>query len=378
MNAPLHFKPQAKPHYQFFNGGEAAAAPAGKKTRVSFVLAGVEGMSEGARTQFGRVGDMLTLDLAPSDVHDPAELPTFLAGYKVEGLVADIVSPIIPTDAFSDKYRSFTDDNAFLSIDVKTGLQSKVPEVDPETKLDTFTVIERAVGSFIPDRLSSQARYNVRAAAMKRCSRALMLDREIDVSTLLLATASWASSSFYVTLGATTKWNGGSSSDPIADLHARIEASAQKVTAILFNRKVSNVFTRHAAVRDHLKSMLGSRGAEELLDQGESESYKLPGLPRIYVTDCKHKTVKGGALSYTWGDDVLLVTTPPGVPTDGEEIATCYTWRQNGPSGVGFITREFRIEERGSLGGTFVVAAMAEQAVMPGSNCGGLIKSVIQ
>lgn len=369
MNAPLaHFgqPPQPKLHY-FDNVPHVPLA--GGRGKWSFILA--------ENSAFGRAGQLVSLDLAPADVHDPTELPTYLAGYQVEGLVADLASPPIPTDASTDKYRSFTQDNAFLAIDVKTGIQAKVPEVDPETSLSQFTVIERACGSFIPDRVSAQSSYDVRRAAMERCKRALALDREIDVSTLLTTVANWNAAN-RITLGASAAWNNGSAADPIKDLHDRLEASLQKVSRILMPRHVSNAFTRHPAVRDHLQSMIGSRGADELLDQQESDSYKLPGIPRIFVTDCKHTTTPGAAPSWTWGNDVVLVTIPPGVPTNGEAISTSYSWRLNGPAGVGFVTREFRVEDRGSLGGIFVVAAMAEVAVMPGPNCGGLIKSAWQ
>jgi hypothetical protein len=67
-----------------------------------------------------------------------------------------------------------------------------------------------------------------------------------------------------------------------------------------------------------------------------------------------------------------MVTTPPGVPVDGEEIATTHTFRRRGASSVGFETREFRVEGRGN-GGTMVVANMADIAVVTGNNCGGLI-----
>jgi hypothetical protein len=367
MNARSRFfnQGQQPPPLHFFESQPGA----GGRQEHSFILA--------ENSQFGRAGQLVQLALSPADVHDPTELSTYLAGYKVEGLLADEVSPAILTDMSTDKYRTFTEDNAFLAVDVKTGIEAKVPEIDPESRLAQYTVIERAIGSFVPDRVASQASYDVRKAAMKRCSRALMLDREIDVMSLLTTAGNWNAGNV-VTLGASAAWNGGASSDPYKDLQDRCEASLQRVTKILMARHVSNAFTRHTEVREHLKQFIGDTGARDLLDPQDSETYKLPGLPVICVSDAKHTITKGVAPSWTWGNDVVLVTEPGGTPSDGEEIRTSETWRLKGPSGNGFVTREFRVDDRGALGGIFIVAALAEVAKMPGPNCGGLIKAAYQ
>ena len=84
------------------------------------------------------------------------------------------------------------------------------------------------------------------------------------------------------------------------------------------------------------------------------------------------------ALDYVLGDFIVCLCAPPGVPTDGEEVATTYTMRRRGLAGVGYETREFRIENRGPKGGTMVVAAVADIALMTGGNCGGLIIDAYQ
>ena len=74
----------------------------------------------------------------------------------------------------------------------------------------------------------------------------------------------------------------------------------------------------------------------------------------------------------------MLTTPPGGIPLDGEEIATTYTFRRRGVAGVGFETREFRVENRGPKGGVMVVASMADIAIMTGDNVGGRIADVLQ
>ena len=81
-----------------------------------------------------------------------------------------------------------------------------------------------------------------------------------------------------------------------------------------------------------------------------------------------------GVLGAILGSSFVVAThSPPGIPEDGEEIATTYSFRRRGPSGVGFETREFFIENRGPLGGTMVVTSMADIAKMTSTIVGGLI-----
>ncbi len=346
-----------------------------KTEKVSFLLAD-------RNSKYGRYGSRITLDLTPDDVHDPTELPTYLAGYTPFAFRADEASQVILTDHDKDKYRTFDSDNAFEPVDVKTSIEGKVNEIDPRSTLASYSVVERAIGSFIPDQVIQNATnaYRPRQSAMKRCQWAVMLDREIDVWALLTATANWAADN-HTTLGASTKWNGGTASDPIKDIQTRMEASAQEITDVWMSQRTANAFLRHSSVRDHMRQFIGDNAASATLSQVNStggqrrRDFQIPGFPDFRVSAAKKKNPATGALEYIIGDDVVMVSRPGGVPTDGEEIATSYTFRRRGGAGVGFETREFRLEERGSKGGTMIVVNMADIAVMTGSNVGVLIKS---
>lgn len=325
----------------------------------------------------GKAGQVVHLELRPSDVHDPTELSTYLAGYKPFGLRADEASPVIIVDNQSDKYRNFNEDDAFAPVYVKASTSGAIPEVDPSTTLNTYQTVTRVLGSFILKETEGQGSkaYNVRMAAARRVKRAMMLDREVDVWALLGTSTNFASAQ-RLALTATQNWNGGSDSDPIRDIHAAVEASAQPVTGIFLNTKAANAFLRHDKVRDFMRQWFGDASPGEIQKQAGQGSYdfSLPGLPPIHVVPGKYKP--STTLDYMLGSVAVLVTAPAGVPTDGEEIATNYTFRWKGLSGAGFDTREFEVQGRGAYGGTMVVAASSDIAVMIASNAGGIITGV--
>jgi len=341
----------------------------------------------------GKAGQVVTLALTPADVHDPTELATYLAGYSPPEFRADEASPVILVDKEQDKFRTFAKDDAFRRVDVKAGGQGPVPEVDPSSSLSTFNVVYRTAGSFIPKQTEMQANanYQARFRASRRCSRALLLDREIDAWTPLVTSGSWTAGNV-VTLGAGFQWGGltaaaaGVNSDPIFDIQNMIINSAQYIDSIWFNQKTAFAFLRHANVRNHMRQALGDGAVENAVMQvkeaarpGAKVDFSLPGFPPFRVVASKVKNESTGALDFIVPDGAVVgVTRPAGVPGDGEEIATSYTFRFKGPSGVGFETREYFVDGRGPYGGTMVVATMGDIFKMTGTDCGGLILAALQ
>lgn len=337
----------------------------------------------------GRAGQHVMLALTPDDVHDPTEIPTYLAGYKNAEYMADEASPPIMRATDKDKYRTFDEDDAFLRVNVKGSIQGAIPEVDPKSQLHDYAVVDRFVGSFVSDITQQNATaYNARQAAGRRCARALSMDREFDVfgtGGLLSTPANWHAS-VKTTFDATTKWNGGASADPIKDLQARFRATLAPVTDGWLNLEVAQEFFNNATVRDYLKMHLGDSPAKEMLSSFNSAGdsglfeFRLPGFFGVtfHVLSAKAKENSADTPTYILGNHVILTRRPKGVPSDGEEIATTYTFRRSGNAGTGFETRQFRVEGRGPRGGVMIVVAQADTAEMTGSKIGGFLESVVQ
>ena len=327
----------------------------------------------------GKAGQRVELSLTETDVHAPEEMATYLAGWSIPGgFRADEASPPILVDTDENKYRQFDSDDAFRAVQVKGSPQGAIPEIDPLTSLSSYKVVDRFIGSFVPKvtELNAVKLFQPRAAAARRCKRALLLDRELDVWNLLTNSASWASANVNA-LSAAQKWNGGASSDPMADVQGLLENSAQLVTDLWMSYKAANAFLRHANIRDQMRQMIGDSVASSQLQnlnlaiqKDARYDFQIPGLPPIHVVGAKVKNTLG-VLGPVLNDSYCV-----GVPTDGEEIATTYTFRRKSLSGVGFEAREVELGWRSVLGGTLLICSMADVAVMTANNVGGLITGV--
>lgn len=357
---------------------------------ITFRLTGTNPIGRHGQTvtlDNGRVyldGKRIELSLQPTDVHLPEELPTYLAGYKPFGFRADEASKVIMVQKDEDYHRDFSSQNAFRRVDVKATHEGNIPEVDPLSSLTKYKVVDRLLGAFVPQVTEDNAGglYKPRQAAMKRVGNAVSLDREIDVWDLLTDSTKWATDNV-TTLGAAFKWNGGATSDPLKDLEDAVVASAQPVTDIWMNQLLGFVFLRHPSVRDQFRQMLGDGAPAAMIQQVQNAGrqnvdFAIPGLPPIHIAAAKVLNESTNKLDFVLGPHCVLLTSPPGVPTDGEEIATTYTFRRRGNVGVGYETREFRVEGRGAKGGTMVVVNQADIAQMTGNNCGGLILNAWQ
>jgi hypothetical protein len=332
----------------------------------------------------GKAGQSIKLALSPSDVSISEEIDTYMGGFAPFEFRADEASPPILVDKDTDQFRNFGSNNAFRRVDVETSRQAKVNEVDPTSTLSSYTVKERALGSFVPRATEDNAAplYQPRLAAARRIRWALDLDREFRVWAALTLTTNWPAAN-QETLGAGFQWNEGASSNPIKDLQARIEASAQAVTDIFMNPQVAHAFLRNEKVRDHMRQMLGDGAPVPGVAAGAGAAarvdFVIPGLPPIRVVPGKVLNESTSVLDFLLTDTVVLVGKPPtSVPTSGMDIMTHGTWRRRGTSGTGFQSREFFVDERGLEGGTMLVAGHAEDPVFIANTVGGIIVNIIQ
>lgn len=315
------------------------------------------------------------LQLRPSDVYEPEELSTYLAAYRPASMRADEASPVVLVEKEEGIYRTLSSDDAFQLVDVEADADANVPEVDLRSMTANYSTVDRMLGMFLPQRVLQQATFDVMAAGLTRLREALDHHREITVWTQLTTTGSWNADNVFA-LGATANWNGGSSSDPLADLHLAIEASKMPPTAIWMNQRVANAFMRHDRVRDHVRSMVGDNALGQAvgsINSEETTDFELPGLPKIRVSKRKYKN-SAGDIVYAMPDKVVL--TRSSASKDGSDISTSTTFRYEGQSRTGFDARAFEDPGRGGRGGQMLVAIVSDVAVMTANDVGGLISGV--
>lgn len=323
------------------------------------------------------------LALLPDDVHVPEEIPTFLATRRLPAFRADDVAPVVPVEHRNFKLRSESARDAFVEVNPEGSIQGSIPQVDPTTDVNDYKTVEQYVGSYIPKATEDEetlGRWKVRQAAAIKCQRILSIWRERKVWNTLTTAANW-DSSVVTTIGAGSEWNDFDNSDPIADIQAAMEDSGIPPTDIWMNQAVAMYFLRHPVVKEHIRLFLGDgafgRDITTVSNRGKIDAmvdFAIPGLPTIHVVQAKSLE---NASSTSWrtalGNHVVLTASNP-----GEDLATIKTFRVRGPAGVGYATREWRVEDRGPEGGTMMVVHVSDLPVIIANDAGALLRNVVQ
>lgn len=326
-------------------------------------------------------GVLVTMDLAQGDVHIDSPMPNYAAGYQLAAGVADLACPVFTTDKASNRFYTWDKENAFKRVlPIGDTAGGAVNEVNPTLSNDTYATVPYALAAFVSTEVVATADAPLRPqqAAVKRIMNALYLEREIRVATLLQNPASW-DASVVQNIAAANKWNGGASSDPIADLHVAIERSWMPVTGIVMSEVAEHAFARNPAVQKYI----GYKDSAKPIPTLEAFSAMLR-LPPMYSAKMKYQAT-GSSLSYVWGNHVVLLHQPAeNPPTSQEEIATAYTMRWDGggsPDGsmtAGWQVRQFFDPKRGPRGGTVVVVTHNDAEKMTSKFVGGLLTNAIQ
>ncbi len=326
-------------------------------------------------------GNTIAMDLGNSDVHQAAATPGYAAGYRNEAPMADMFAPPLLRTKPSDKFYTFAKEDAFQRATPIVGATSaQVAEISPRLANATFNTIEYALGGFVGTQLeaAADAALRIRQATVTRVLNALMIEREIRVAALANTAANW-DTTVVATLAAAAKWNGGVSSDPIADIHARAEASWGDPTGIMISEKVFHAMQRNGGVQ---KYFAYKNSASPLPASGDMSS--LLNIPQIFVAKMKYINA-AGVLDYIWGNDVVLFRMPAQMPpTTQDDVASAVTFRwdagtvADGTASNGMLVREYFVQDRGSMGGNKVVLIHHDAEVTTSKFVGGVIKAAWQ
>ena len=109
------------------------------------------------------------------------------------------------------------------------------------------------------------------------------------------------------------------------------------------------------------------------------QRFTIPGLPPFVVAPAKKLNVSTGSLDFVWGNDVILLSTPPSAAgVDENTIASHLTFRTKGRSGTGWTTNEYMPFGRGLEGGTMLEMGHKEGIYFVCNRAGGFIQNAVQ
>lgn len=328
-----------------------------------------------------RAGEKITMAVAPSDVRTTEELDTYLGGYSNPEFCADLVSKVVLVDKSEGITRDLSKENTYEVVETAIGALGHINQVDIGSSTGSYKTQDQGLASYVRWDTENEATFDVRATTAKMLLEKVLLGREVRTWSKLTTLGNWNAAN-RTSLGAQTYWDTGASKDPLANLRTRIVASLARVTDIFMNPEVAGWFLQDAKVIAYMRQMLGDGApnpdtAAAAAASQAMQTFAIPGFPKFTIVPGKRTNATTGAMEYILGDDVVLASVPPGVPRDGSQMATSYSFRVKGPSGTGIVNNEYIPQDKGLYKGIMLETGFSEDIKMASTTAGGLIKDVL-
>ncbi len=270
-------------------------------------------------TQGGR---LVTMDLGPADVHYDRPLAIYATGFALQQqfLIADKVMPCVFVEKPSDLYYKWDKDDAFQEVKATVSTAaSNIHEVSPRQSTIPFATLQYAVRTFLPTETEAAGDPALKLAMryLQLPMEKLLLSRELRVKRKVTDAAKYAAA-YKETLGAAFKWNGGANSDPIKNIHDRMDAALRPITHIAMSQRTYNAFVRNPAVQKFVasKTMIAPKPSVENAPQFAA----LLELPEFVIGREKYKAT-ATTYDFIWGNDVVLYHLPKVMPPMGQAIS---------------------------------------------------------
>lgn len=350
-----------------------------------------------------RDGRLVKMDLGIADVHVNTITPNYAAGYvNADGYADKVAAPVVMPKS-SNKFPTWDATNVMQEADdMLAAVRGQVNEVTMSLSKTDYNCTPYGLMTFLPPELQANAdgALNVKLALMSTLMGKHVIGRERRVVNLATDLTKWAASQ-KIAMTAATKWNGGVSSDPLANIDQLTENSLQPVTSMLMNKRVFNTFRRNAQVQKFIQFKSGVEALPS--EQTINRTQALMNLPsNIYVSQMKVITALSPlAFDYIWPDVAILFREVVGAPTSQNDVSTFKTFRWVGSEGApkdtitmasdgammlnGWVVREFYDPKASVRGGTATVVGVndAECLTAVTNNgttavVGGILSGLIQ
>jgi len=299
-------------------------------------------------------------------VVDPA-LGNVSIKYGNDQFIADDVAPMMKVAKQTGKYYIY--DKSNLRVD-KSARAPGAPAAEVDAGFDprgVFSADDHAFKIFIDDRVAEQAdaALNPLVDETENLTEKLLLDREIDLATMLTDTAQVTQN---VTLATTSQWSDYLNSDPIGDIRTGRttvhQNSFKKVNTLVLGKPAFDILCDHPQIIERVKySQLGVV-TEELLA-------RLFNVDKVLVGEAGYNSAKEGqtaVLGYVWGKNAILAYVSPQVRLKMLTFAATITYQQR-------IVKRWREEDRE---GTYIrVGNDNYQHVLIAVTCGYLVKNAV-
>lgn len=275
-----------------------------------------------------------------NNVHIDVVLSRISLGYPNNGMIGDVVAPVVTVRKQSDLFHVFGRESWYPEDDLR-GPGTMTPEV-PGLELSTtpYFCTEKALKIAVTpeERENADSPLSPDRDGTEFITEKLNLAREQRVQTAVQTAANYATG-YKVTLSGTDQWNDYANSDPIGD----IKTAIRKIHSGLFMEPNLGIFPYEvmSQLEDHTDFIERIKYSQPGVLTADIIATVM-GLSRIVVPGLGYNTATNPgatfAAGYLWGKHVSLHWVPPSAgrktPAFMYEFVWAYTGRGAGAQRV--------------------------------------------
>jgi len=283
-------------------------------------------------------------DLIERDFHLDSFLTNFLVGYRPRNFIGDQIFPVIPVNTRTNVFAKIDKGNWFRQAATLRQVGTKPNEVSYTVSSDTYSVINYALSTIVPDETKDNADqpFAPEQQAAAFLADQLMLDFEIRVQAAIIGGVGSSSART-----GTNAWSDFANSDPLTDMEVGREAvrysTGYTPNTALTTDKAWLKIRRHPDIVRAIYPGAGVGGTADL-----QQFATLIGVDRVLVGRTIRNTGNEGqadAFSDVWSTHLhlLYVEATPGLMTP--TFGASFRWTgpnigANGPTNFG-IERKY-------------------------------------
>lgn len=303
-------------------------------------------------------------------IHIDRPLTNISIAYKSEGLISDLLFPVVPVKNESDTYFVFDKAHALRNPQTLRANGAEANEDQMVLSTATYRLEEHALKEIITnrDRDNQDPGVNLEVSTVEDLTDKVLRQKEVDAATNLFVAADWANVS---SLAATAAWNANTTAtNPIliADSAATavLTNAGRKANTGVLDFRTYQAVKEHVSVVDRVKYTSADSVTPKLLQS-------LLGVDTLLIAEGANNTANEGlaaTMALIWTDAAWFgyVERSPGL----RKPSALYCMKK---SAGGVMTKRWRDEPRN--GEWFEVTHMYDQ-LRPATDAGYLVVNTVQ
>ena len=260
-------------------------------------------------------------------LHVDKVLTQMAMGYRSEGMIADMIFPIVIVDKQSDIYLEADRAGILREKQTKRTPGVEATRVDDQFGSATYFALNYAVkrAVTIEDKANTDPGMIFSKAESKAqlCIDDINLGYEIRVATLVTTAANVGSSA-----AVSSAWNGAG--DPVGDINVAIDnvryANGVRPNRLTFSPEAWDSFRRDTTARNLINGVNNGGGF-----LNEAQVKNLFNIEQILIGGMFQNTGAEGQsenLQAIWGDSVLVSYSPSAPTTERPSFGYAFRWQQ--------------------------------------------------